>query len=258
MQVVLRMKWSGSSYLTWFYTCRKIHSGMQPFTMFYQRTGYIIRDLEGRMEKKEDGPAFISGLKYSRIPAASPTLIQLGRIPRSPEDRQLLISEQVAQEERIANMGIDRVRMMIVEYLVSEKAFLNEDMETEKEFRVELNEASFNVKADIVIRIGGVGFLLAKCAMSSPESWERYSIALCRVACSETFPFCLVTDGEFVRLINAQTGEIACEDFKKLPSRTEAVRLLDEISKTPFSCAKPDKEKRILFAFSGIGCPTQE
>ena len=48
-------------------------------------------------------------------------LIQLGRIPRSPEDRQLLISEQVAQEERIANMGLDRVRAMIVEYLVSEK-----------------------------------------------------------------------------------------------------------------------------------------
>ena len=185
-------------------------------------------------------------------------LIQLGRIPRSPEDRQLLISEQVAQEERIANLGLDRVRAMIVEYLVSEKGYLKEDIETEKEFRVELNDVFFNVKADIVINIGGGGFLLAKCAMSSPESWERYSIALCRVACSETFPFCLVTDGEFARLINVQTGEIACEGFKRLPSRTEAVRLLDEISKTPFSCAKPDKEKRILFAFSGIGCPTQE
>ncbi len=185
-------------------------------------------------------------------------LIQLGRIPRSPEDRQLLISEQVAQEERIANMGLDRVRAMIVEYLVSEKGYLKEDIETEKEFRVELNDVFFNVKADNVINIGGGGFLLAKCAMSSPESWERYSIALCRVACSETFPFCLVTDGEFARLINVQTGEIACEGFKRLPSRTEAVRLLDEISKTPFSCAKPDKEKRILFAFSGIGCPTQE
>ena len=185
-------------------------------------------------------------------------LIQLGRIPRSPEDRQLLISEQVVQEERIANMGLDRVRMMIVEYLISEKGYLKEDMETEKEFHVELKDAFFTVKADIVVKVGGIGFLLAKCAMSSPESWERYSIALCRVACSETVPFCLVTDGEFARLINVQTGEIACEGFKQLPSRNEAVRLLDEASKTPFSCAKPDREKRILFAFAGIGCPAEE
>jgi len=185
-------------------------------------------------------------------------LIQLGRIPRSPEDRQLLISEQVAQEERIANMGLDRIRMMIVEYLITEKGYLKEDIETEKEFHVELNDDSFNVKADIVIKICGSGFLLAKCAMSSPESWERYSIALSRVACAEMVPFCLVTDGEFARLLNVRTGEIVCEGFKQLPSRTEAVRLLDELSRTPFSCAKPDKEKRILFAFSGIGCPTEE
>ena len=98
-------------------------------------------------------------------------LIQLKRIPRSPEDRQLLISEQVAQEERIANMGLNRVRAMIVEYLMSEKGYLKEDIETEKEFQVELNGASFNVKADIVINVSGRGFILVKCAMSSPESW---------------------------------------------------------------------------------------
>jgi hypothetical protein len=174
-------------------------------------------------------------------------LIQLGRIPRSPEDRQLLISEQVAQEERIANMGFDRVSMMIVEYLISEKGYLKKDIETEKEFHVELNDASFNVKADILVKVDGNRFLIVKCAMSSPESWERYTV-----------PFCLVTDGEFARLINVHTGEIVCEGFKDLPSKEEAVRLVDEISKKPFSCKTLEKEKRILFAFSGIGCPTEE
>jgi hypothetical protein len=185
-------------------------------------------------------------------------LIQLGRIPRSPEDRQALISEQVAHEERVANMGLDRVRLMIADYLMSEKGYLKEDIETEKEFRVELNDASFAVKADIVVKVAGSSFLLVKCAMSSPESWERFSNALSRVACAETIPFCLVTDGEFAHLINVQTGEIACEGFKDFPSKQEAIRLVDEISKKPFSCKTPEKEKRILFAFSGIGCPTEE
>lgn len=185
-------------------------------------------------------------------------LIPLGRIPRSREDREALISDEVAREERLANMGIDRVRAMIVDYLISDKGYLKEEIETMKEFRVELNDASFTVTADIVIKVDGRGFLLVKCAMSSPESWERFTIALCRVACAEMIPFCLVTDGEFVRLVNVRTGEAVCEDFTKLPSRQEAAGLIGEISKTPFACAKPEKEKRILFAFSGIGCHTEE
>lgn len=185
-------------------------------------------------------------------------LIQLGRVPKSPEDRELLISEQVAREERLANMGIDRVRMMIVDYLISEKGYLKDDIETEKEFRVELNDASFTVKADIIVNVGGSSFMLVKCAMSSPESWERFAIALCRAACSETIPFCLVTNGEQARLLDVRTGATACEGFQELPARPDAVRILDKLSETPFSCSKPDKEKRILFAFSGLGCPAVE
>ncbi|MGO9952532.1 MAG: type I restriction enzyme HsdR N-terminal domain-containing protein [Dissulfurispiraceae bacterium] len=182
-------------------------------------------------------------------------LIPLGRAPRNCEDRQSLIAEQVAREERLADMGHDSVRMMIVEYLISEKGYLREDIETGIEFKVELNDASFTVKADVVIKVSGRNFLLVKCAMSSPESWERYTVAICRAACSETIPFCLVTDGEFARLINVRTGEIACEGFKGLPSKQEAVPLVEEISKSSFSCKIPEKEKRILFAFSGITCP---
>lgn len=185
-------------------------------------------------------------------------LIPLGRIPTSREDRKSLIADEAAREERLANMGIDRVRAMIVEFLISEKGYLNEEIETEKEFNIELDDTTFTVKADIVIRAGGKDFLLVKCAMSSPESWERHAIALCRVACAETIPFCLVTDGEFVRLVNVRTGEAVCEDFRKLPSRPEAVAIIDKLSGTPFACAKPEKEKRILFAFSGIGCPAGE
>ena len=181
-------------------------------------------------------------------------LIPLGRAPRDSEDRQSLIAEQVAQEERLANMGLADVRMMIVEYLLSEKGYSKEDIETDKEFQVELKDASFAVRVDIVIKVSGSSFLLVKCAMSSPESWERYTVALCRVACSETIPFCLVTDGEFARLIDVRTGEIACDGFKGLPSKQEAVCLVDKISKNPFSCKTPEKEKRILFAFSGIAC----
>jgi len=180
--------------------------------------------------------------------------IKLGRIPTSREDRKSLIAEEAAKEERLANMGVDKLRAMFVEYLISDKGYLKEEIETEKEFRIELNEASFIVSADVLLKPDGKNFLMVKCAMSSPASWERYSVALCRVACSETIPFCLVTDGEHVRMINVQTGDTVCDNFAAIPTRDEALNILAEIMHKPFSCARPEQEKRILFAFSSIGC----
>ncbi|HMK57269.1 MAG TPA: type I restriction enzyme HsdR N-terminal domain-containing protein [Dissulfurispiraceae bacterium] len=184
--------------------------------------------------------------------------IELGRIPTSRDDRQSLIAEQVAREDRVANMGVDKLRSMVAEYLTSNKGYLNEEIETEREFRIEVNGASFIVKADVLVKVGDRNFMMVKCAMSSPASWERYSVALCRVACSEAIPFCLVTDGEQVRMINVQTAKSICENFAQIPTRQAALDILTEISKKPFYCARPDQEKRILYAFSGIGCPTNE
>ncbi len=184
--------------------------------------------------------------------------IPLGRAPKSREDRESLIADQVAKEERMANMGSGHVRKAVVEYLLSERGFKKEDIELEREFSIKLGEDVFKVKSDIVIKLEGKAFLLVKCAMTSPDSWERYAIAMSRVACGETIPFCLVTDGEFARLIDIRTGQCVIEGFDKFPSRQEAINMVDKYSVAPFICDKAEKEKRILFAFEGISCPTAE
>ena len=182
------------------------------------------------------------------------TLIPLGKAPKSREERQTLISEQVAHEERIANMGLAHVKKAIVDYLLSEKGYNAEDLEVERDFRIELGDAVFTVKADIVLKVEGRIFLLVKCAMTSPESWERYTVAMCRVACNEAIPYCLVTDGEYAGLIDVRTGKSVSERFEQLPSKQEALRIVRDVSSSPFACEKAEKEKRILFAFEGLGC----
>ncbi len=186
------------------------------------------------------------------------TFIPLGRAPKSHEARQSLISEQVAREERIANMGLAHVSKAIVDYLLSEKGYREEDLEVEREFRIELVDAVFSVKADIVLKIEGRIFLLVKCAMTSPDSWERYAVAMCRVACNEVIPFCVVTDGEYASLIDVRSGKPVSEGFEHLPSRQEALRIVGEIASAPFAREKAEKEKRILFAFAGLTCTAKD
>jgi len=181
-------------------------------------------------------------------------LIQLGRVPKSPEDREALIAEEAAKEERMAGMGLSHVRRAVVDFLLSEKGYANQDIELEKEFCVKLGDGSFKVKSDILLKIDGRAFLLVKCAMTSPDSWERYAVAMGRAACEETIPFCLVTDGEIARLIDVRTGEGLTEDFDRFPTRQQALAMLAEFFSQPFICKKPEMEKRILSAFEGISC----
>jgi len=186
------------------------------------------------------------------------TFIPLGRAPKSPQERQTLISEQLAHEERIANMGLGHVKKAIIDYLLSDKGYSAEDLEVEREFRIALGDEVFTVKSDIVLKVEGRIFLLVKCAMTSPESWERYTVAMCRVACTEAIPFCVVTDGEYAGLIDVRTGKAVSEGFEQLPSKQQALGILRDASPEPFVCEKAEKEKRILFAFEGIGCTAQK
>jgi len=166
----------------------------------------------------------------------------------------MLISEQVAHEERIANMGLAHVNKAVVDYLLSVKGYRAEDLEVEREFRIELGDEVFSVKSDVVLNVEGRIVLLVKCAMTSPESWERYTVAMCRVACNEIIPFCLVTDGEYAGFIDVWSGKPVSEGFEHIPSRQEVLRIVAETAAAPFACEKAEKEKRILFAFAGLTC----
>jgi hypothetical protein len=181
-------------------------------------------------------------------------LIPLGRAPKSREERESLIFEQVAQEERIANMGLAHVKKAIIDYLLSEKGYSAEDLEIEREFRIELGAEVFTVKCDVILKVEGRTFLLVKCAMTSPESWERYTVAMCRVASNEVVPFCLVSDGDYAGLIDSTTGKVISDRFEQLPPKQEALRIVREGSSSPFVGEKAEREKRILYAFEGIGC----
>jgi hypothetical protein len=180
--------------------------------------------------------------------------IPLRRAPRSKEERQQLLAEEVAKEERLANMGVSHLKNAVVDYLVSFKGYDKSDIEFEKEFQINHGSSSFTIKADLIVKLEDRAVLLVKCAMSTPESWERYAVACCRVSCSDVIPFCLVTDGEIAHMIDAQTGKTIADKFEKLPTKSEALHMIKQITFAPLPCDKAEKEKRILLAFEGISC----
>ena len=186
--------------------------------------------------------------------------IMLGKIPKSPEERKALIGKRVEQEEHLSDFGMTQVQSRLIEFLTSEKGYSEKDLELNKVYNVVLSdgitENSFNVKADIVVRLNNTSLFIVKCVMSSMESWERHSAAFCRVVEPNQVPYAVVTDGEDARMIDAVSGKLLSLGLDSIPSKDEALVLLKETVFCPFSRERCEKEKRILHAFDAITCST--
>ncbi len=181
--------------------------------------------------------------------------IPLGKNPDSPEERAALVAERVRLEESLSERGATYLQKQVAEFLVGEKDYSADEIEINREFSVDLAGNTFTVKADILIALQGRRAFLIRCALSSPDSWERHAVAFCRVAEEAQIPYAAVTDGILLKIIDTVTDGVIAEGPDVFPSRQEAIAMLERSVPRSFPKDKLDREKRILYAFDGIRCP---
>jgi hypothetical protein len=184
------------------------------------------------------------------------TYIPLGKIPTSPEERKDLLASRVAMEDHLSNLELTQVQRRVIEFLMAQKGYANDDIETNIDFRVDLPDASFNAKTDIVLKIDGKRFCIIKCVMSSLESWERHSIAFGRVVESYQIPYAIVTDSESARILDVVGGKLISDGLDAIPSKDYARKIIQQTVFSPYPQERAEKEKRILYAFDAIKCST--
>lgn len=182
------------------------------------------------------------------------TYIPLGKIPASTEERKELLAKREAMEEHLSNLELTQVQRRVIEFLMAQKGYANADIETNIDFRVDLPETSFNARADIVLKTDGKRFCIIKCVMSSPESWERHSIAFGRVVESYQIPYAVVTDSESARILDVVGGKLVSEGIDSIPSKEQAIQIIQQTALCSYSQERTEKEKRILYAFDAIKC----
>jgi len=184
------------------------------------------------------------------------TYIPLGKIPKSPEERMQLLANQVETEEYLTQVELTHIQRLVIDFLISKKGYLAEDIEINRFFNITLPDISFNVNADIIVKSNEKRLLVIKCAMNSLESWERHSIAFGRVAGHFQIPYALITDGETARLLDVIKGELIASGGidELMPSKEKIQKMAKEIVFMPYSENRSEKEKRILHAFDAIRC----
>jgi hypothetical protein len=172
------------------------------------------------------------------------------------EERDKKIREKIEDEELIEMMQLQGVRRSIWEFLIQQKGFDPKEVEIDPQFKIVLSTCEASVGIDFIINISSLSFMVIRCVQSAIESWERYVIAFARAVKDYQIPYAVVTDGENVRIYNMLTGSLVSDTINGLPNRNEAEEHMKAFKKVPCPQKRLEKEKRIIYAFEGIKCPT--
>lgn len=172
------------------------------------------------------------------------------------EAREKLIKERIIEEEHVEEMQLKGIKTKVWEILTKEKKFYPGEIEIDSEFNLALSDCEVTVSIDFIVNCPSESFMVIKCSPTALESWERYVISFARVIKDYQIPYAVVTDGNHARIINVLTGSIVTESLKSLFNRKAALDKMRDFKKIPCPANRVEREKRIIYAFEGIKCPT--
>ncbi len=181
----------------------------------------------------------------------------LGKAPDTPEERQELLGKREFMESLIEQQALTQVQAVVVNFLLGPKGYYPADLKVNHNAELTLADGkTFQTAADVLVVIDEKPVLFVKCSMSSLTSWDRHSVAFCRVGAARQIPFAVVTDGDDIRLISSLDGSVSEGKLVDIPSREEILHVISAMTVSCYPEEKCDKERRILYAFDAIRCPT--
>jgi hypothetical protein len=199
----------------------------------------------------------MTNLYFKVIATQSPSRIMTNlRTECAMNDREKLIEQRIKEEEEIETMQLSGIKQAVWEFLIKEKQFKPGEIKTDPEFRLTLGDREIKVSIDFVLSLSSASFMIIQCSSSSLEAWERYVSAFARVVKDYQIPYAVVTDGEKARIIDVLSAKIIGESLAQLLNREEAMDKMKDFKKIPCPANRLEKEKRIVYAFESIKCPT--
>jgi len=172
------------------------------------------------------------------------------------EDRKDIIREKILEEEQLEMIKLSGIRQKVFEILTLDKKYHPKEIGIDPIFKLILSDCEANVSIDFIINLEGLSFMIIRCAQASLESWERYVTAFARAVKDYQIPYAVITDGEMAITIDVINGNISHKRVSELFTRQDALKIIKDFQKTSCPPKRLEKEKRIIYAFEGIKCPT--
>jgi len=143
----------------------------------------------------------------------------------------------------------ERARQKIARLLVNKKGYLKEDIETQRKIVFVVDGEEAIVKVDFVVRVKGKAFAVVIFGPGSLVTRERSTLAAARLVELYAVPYAVITNGKNAELLETRSGEVISLGLEAIPTKDEALKLMDAVEFERLSDDQLTKEKRILLAF---------
>jgi hypothetical protein len=150
----------------------------------------------------------------------------------------------------------DNIRQKALKFLLEEKGYFKENFAVDREIAFEIDGRSVVSLVDLSIAVAGRTLMIWKCASGSLVSRERQILASARLLEKYIVPFAAVTNGIDLEFLEASSGNIIGCGFGSVPSRGELIKNLSVFPLKPVNKKKLVNERRILYTYDAISCPT--
>ncbi len=118
-----------------------------------------------------------------------------------------------------------------------------------------VGEQTVEVKADLLLMVGGRPGLLMRCARASLVSREKEVVAAARLFADPWVPYAMTMNGEDAELLDTASGKVLATGLEAVPSPAELERMVEELPPHHPTPSELDKAMRVYRTFCFIQCP---
>jgi hypothetical protein len=143
----------------------------------------------------------------------------------------------------------ERARQKIARFLVEQKGYSKEDIETRRVLPLTLDGDEGAVTVDFILKLDDKAFAVIMFAPGSVVTRERSTVAVARLVEQYAVPFAVVTNGVEAEVLETKSGAVVARGLDGIPSKLEATNIIGTVAFESMPKESLEKEKRILFAF---------
>jgi hypothetical protein len=169
-------------------------------------------------------------------------------------DRKKVVEDKIRKAEAERRESLGFIREFVRDFLIKEKGYSDDEIETDVEFNIVLDDITITTSVDYILKINGKRFMAIKCSPGALESRDRHLISFARVVDSYQIPFAVGTDGARARILDVVSGRLLSEGLDSIPERERADEMSRSMELIPYPAERMEREKRILLAFDSIKC----
>ncbi|MBC8442044.1 MAG: type I restriction enzyme HsdR N-terminal domain-containing protein [Deltaproteobacteria bacterium] len=152
--------------------------------------------------------------------------------------------------KQVRNMGPEASRQIFERFLVHEKGYSKEDIKVDEKLVVQFKGEDYISSIDLIVRCRGKALMAITCVAGSIGSYEREILAGARLVYDYQIPLAVSTDARDAIVMDTLSGKKIGQGLDAIPSKEEALELIETMEYTPFDKNRKEREMIIYRSFN--------